>query len=132
MLDRVARGVVLANIREQVSPRWAALRDELLRHPGERLAAYLLDSGRDLANVLRGDGRSWSALCRDAGKTLPPAGPREQALARRTRVLAHVDDVQRRESYRALLARPGNTAPVKPGGAAAGPDAVLLPPPRRR
>lgn len=80
LLDPVAQDVVLGSIRERVAPRWAALRDELRGFHGDRLAAFLADSGRDLADVLRGTGRSWTTLCRDAGKALPPAGPLEAAL----------------------------------------------------
>jgi hypothetical protein len=86
VLDPVAREVVLASVREQVAPRWAALRDELRRFPGDRLAAFLEDTGRDLADVLRGRGRSWTAPCRAAGKSLPPAGPSETFLLSRAAV----------------------------------------------
>lgn len=103
VLDPVAQEVVLASVREQVAPRWTALRDELRRFSGDRLAAFLDDSGRDLADVLRGRGRSWTALCRDAGKSLPPAGPFETTLADRARTVAHVDDAVRMHGYRRLL-----------------------------
>jgi superfamily II DNA or RNA helicase/HKD family nuclease len=111
VLDPVARDVVLASIRQQVSPRWAALRDELRSFRGHRLAGFLEESGRDLADLVRSDGRSWTALCRDAGKTMPPAGPDEAALARRVRAIAHVDDATRLRVYRRLLSGPtGSTS----------------------
>lgn len=114
VLDPVAQEVVLASVRQQVAPRWAALRDELRRFPGDRLAAFLDATGRDLADVLRGPGRSWTALCRDAGKAVPAGGPFETALAGRARAVAHVDDALRRRGYRHLLAdRPASqTAPA--------------------
>jgi hypothetical protein len=107
ILDPVAREVVLTSIRQQISPRWAALRDELRRFEGDRLASFLQESGRSLADLVRSDGRSWMALCRDAGKAVPPAGPREGTLGRRVRALARVDDALRWEAYVKLLAGGG-------------------------
>lgn len=102
VLDEVAQKVVLDNVREQVAPRWATLVAEVRDHPGTDLAAFLDSSGRALEDVVRGD-RSWTKLCRDAGKIAAQPGPREAQLIKRVRALAHVDDRQRHLRYRALL-----------------------------
>ncbi len=125
VLDPVVQKVVLDAVRQQLAPRWAALRDELRRFPGDRLADFLEDSGRDLADVLRGPGRSWTTLCRDAGKRLPNAGPRESALVGRTRALAHVDDTIRVHGYRNLLADRPAAGSAADAGVAADPEAAV-------
>jgi superfamily II DNA or RNA helicase/HKD family nuclease/AraC-like DNA-binding protein len=111
VLDSVARSLVLENIRQQVAPRWAALVSEVRSHPDDDLASYLDASGRGLEDVLR-SGRSWTTLCRDAGKLATEPGPRETALVKRVRALAHVDDRRRWIGYQALL---GGNNPVGSG-----------------
>lgn len=103
VLDSVAQELVLANIRQQVAPRWAALIAELRAHPDDRLASYLDASGRGLEDVLKPT-RSWTTLCREAGKLGPEPGPYEADLVKRVRALAHVDDPGRGAAYQSLLA----------------------------
>lgn len=110
VLDSVSRELVLENIRQQLTPRWAALVSEVRDHPNDNLSSYLDASGRGLEDVLR-TGRSWTTLCRDAGKAVGPAGPRESVLVKRVRALAHVDDRRRRAAYLGILnetARPAS------------------------
>jgi superfamily II DNA or RNA helicase/HKD family nuclease len=102
VLDSVARELVLENIRQQVSPRTTALVSEVRSHPDDKLASYLDAYGRDLEDVLR-PGRSWTSLCRDAGKLAQDLGPREPDLVKRLRALAHVDDRRRWAAYQAIL-----------------------------
>ncbi len=102
VLDPVARDLILENIRQQVAPRWAALVSEVRAHSNGDLASYLDASGRGLEDVFR-SGRSWTTLCRDAGKLAVDPGPREGELIRRVRVLAHVDDRLRHLGYRTIL-----------------------------
>ncbi|KWX20783.1 DUF3427 domain-containing protein [Mycolicibacterium wolinskyi] len=106
VLDSVARELVLENVRQQVSPKKAALVSEIRAHPDDRLASYLEESGRGLEDILRTD-RSWTTLCRDAGKLGEQRGPRETELVKRVKALAHVDDRRRWEAYRALLQHQG-------------------------
>jgi hypothetical protein len=94
---------VLDNVRQQVAPRWAALVSEVRAHPGDDLASFLESSGRALEDVVRGD-RSWTSLCRDAGKLAGERGLHEQQLIKRVRALAHVDDRRRHAGYQELLA----------------------------
>ncbi|WP_458317233.1 DUF3427 domain-containing protein [Mycolicibacterium brisbanense] len=102
VLDSVARELVLENVRQQVSPKKAALISEIRAHPDDRLASYLEDSGHGLEDILRTD-RSWTTLCRDAGKLGDQPGPRESELVKRVKALAHVDDRRRWNAYDALL-----------------------------
>ncbi|ORA08313.1 DUF3427 domain-containing protein [Mycobacterium arosiense] len=102
VLDSVSRELVLDNIRQQLAPRWAALVAEVHAHPSTDLRSYLDASGRGLEDVLR-TGRSWTTLCRDAGKAVADVGPRERDLIKRVRALAHVDDRRRATAYPAVL-----------------------------
>ena len=102
ILDAVAQDLVLENVRQQVAPRWAALVSEVRAHPDNRLASYLDASGRGLEDVLKNN-RSWTSLCRDAGKLDSDIGPRETELVKRVRAVAHVDDRRRWTAYRSIL-----------------------------
>ena len=102
VLDSVAQDLVLENIKQQVSPRWAALVSEVRAHPNNRLASYLDESGRRLEDVLKNN-RSWTSLCRDAGKLDGEPGQHEAAFVKRVRAVAHVDDRRRWAGYRSIL-----------------------------
>jgi superfamily II DNA or RNA helicase/HKD family nuclease len=102
VLDSVAQDLVIENIRQQVAPRWAALVSEVRAHPNNRLASYLAESGRRFEDVLKNN-RSWTSLCRDAGKIDSEPGQREADLVKRVRAVAHVDDHRRWTVYRSIL-----------------------------
>jgi superfamily II DNA or RNA helicase/HKD family nuclease len=102
VLDPVARDVVLENIRQQVTPRWAALVSEVRGLPDSDLAGFLDASGRELADVLRNN-KSWTKLRREAGLLKSPPGHREDDLVKRVRAVAHVDDRLRRDEYVSIL-----------------------------
>lgn len=102
VLDAVAKELVLENVRQQVSPKKAALIAEIRAYPGQELAGYLDEYERRLDDILR-PGRSWTTLCRDAGKLGEHPGPREADLVKRLKAVAHVDDRRRADAYRALL-----------------------------
>ena len=98
VLDRQSQELVLENVRSQVAKRWASIASELRAHPTDALDTFLSQSGVDLADVIRGD-RSWTRLRREAGMSAPIAGPREDALLKRVRAFAHVDDSDRAQAY---------------------------------
>jgi superfamily II DNA or RNA helicase len=102
VLDAVAKELVLENVRQQVSPKKAALVAEIRSYPGQGLAGYLDEYERGLDDILR-PGRSWTTLCRDAGKLGEQSGPREADLVKRLKAIAHVDDRHRADAYQTLL-----------------------------
>lgn len=102
VLDRVAQDIVLNNVRQQLRLTRKGLAVELRSYGDLPLAQFLAESGRELADVYRGQG-SWTALRRAAGLTTPHAGPAEDALLRRVVALAHVDDPERAGVYTRLL-----------------------------
>lgn len=104
VLDRVAQEIVLDNIRGQVELRRKALVADIRSHGDLDLAAYLRESGRELADIYRRPAESWTALRRDAGLPTPPPAPGEDDLLKRARSVLHVDDPERAAVYRRLLA----------------------------
>lgn len=98
VLDRQSQELVLENVRAQVTSRWTAITRELRSHPTESLAQFLEDSGVELSDLLR-DGRSWTRLRREVAIPTHPPGPREEALLKRVRAFAHVDDPDRAAAY---------------------------------
>ena len=107
MLDRVARDVVLANVRQNLSGRYSALVADVRSHGDLSLVKYLASSARDLAEVYPRAGTSWTRLRRDAGFPTPPVGPAEEALLKRVRSFSHIDDAERAALYTRLLAHDG-------------------------
>ncbi len=106
-LDAVAKDIVLANIRNAVPSqrpaKVAALRALAAGASSVPLAAYLIDTGLELADIYANNG-SWSDLCQEAGLTVEPPGPQERLLRRACGRLLHVDDIGRIDGYRRRLA----------------------------
>ena len=116
MLDRVARTIVLDNIRSQLKLNKPALVREIKSYGLLELDDYLEASGRDLKDVYRRKGDSWTALVRRAGlvagrspweDNLDNFGPAQQdeekELMKRVTSLLHVDDAERAKAYSELL-----------------------------
>ena len=106
-LDPIASEIVLRSIKEAVPSTWPAKVAELRRIAQGResvsLAQYLEESGSDLDDVYS-NGRSWSDLRPAAGLPQQPPGPEEQNLRRACGRLLHIDDMERIDGYRRLLA----------------------------
>jgi superfamily II DNA or RNA helicase/HKD family nuclease len=106
-LDRVAQEIVLRSIREAVPSTWRVKVEELRTLHRDRgavsLAEYLHETGLELSDVYINN-RTWSEMLEAAGVPMAPAGPYEQALRRAVGRLQHIDDRQRLDGYRALLA----------------------------
>ncbi|TDQ61167.1 superfamily II DNA or RNA helicase [Actinomycetospora succinea] len=107
VLDRVAREVVLANVRQGLTGRHAALVADVRSHGDLTLRGYLSRSGRELSEVYARAGSSWTRVRREAGFATLPSGPGEDALLKRIRSFSHVDDPARAELYTRLLAADG-------------------------
>ncbi|MEN3298628.1 MAG: hypothetical protein V7633_686 [Pseudonocardia sp.] len=110
VLDRVARRIVLDNVRQQLNLTRKELIHDVRSHGDLPLAGYLGESGRELSEVYRRLG-SWTGLRRDAGLHAAAPGPSETALLKRVGTLAHVDDPERAAVYAALADPHGSAYP---------------------
>jgi hypothetical protein len=108
VLDPVAKEIVLDNVRSRLRLSRKDLVADVRSHGESALGRYLRESGGELSDVYRSKG-SWTALRRDAGFTVPVAGPDETALLRRLANLTHVDDPERAGVY-ARVADPDGPA----------------------
>lgn len=102
VLDAVAQATVLDNVRRQLRLTRRDLVADVRSSGDLDLAAWLRESGRELADVFRGGG-SWTALRRAAGLPTADPGADEDRLLRRTSAFAHVDDTERAHTYDRLL-----------------------------
>ncbi|MFD8148837.1 DUF3427 domain-containing protein [Streptomyces sp. NPDC059708] len=103
LLDKKSKDNILANIRNQININVKQLAREVATYRETRLSPYLKESGRDIKELYRGNGNSWTGLLRRAGllTTTPPEG--EEALLKRVSAFLHVDDQARVQAYTALL-----------------------------
>nr|WP_218566421.1 DEAD/DEAH box helicase [Vallicoccus soli] len=106
VLDRVAQGIVLDNVKRQIALTRKQLVADVRTHGDLDLAAYLRESGRDLSDVYKAKG-SWTSLRREAGLPTLNPGPDEASLLRRVSSLLHVDDPERAAAYARLAAPDG-------------------------
>jgi len=109
-LDRVAKDIVLENLKTALPSRRPAMVAELRAMAGDGpakagrhigLADFLGETGLDLVDVYRSG--CWSGLKRDAGLSVPQAGPSEDQLGKSLERLLHIDDPLRLDGYRAWL-----------------------------
>jgi hypothetical protein len=112
ILDRVAAEIVLANVNQGLRGGRRALIADIRTHGDLSLEDYLVESGRELADVYgRTSGartdESWTALRRDARFSTSPAGPRDKELLRRVGSVLHVDDANRAAAYQRLMLTSG-------------------------
>jgi superfamily II DNA or RNA helicase/HKD family nuclease len=107
-MDRQSQAIVLDNIRSQIANRWQQIVAELRAHGESDLGTFLNESGVELSDILRRGSHSWTRLRRDAGLPTEPGSDLEDALLKRVRAFAHVDDEQRAHTYLSLL---GDDAP---------------------
>lgn len=121
-LDRVAKGLVLENVKAQVTMRRPQLIEDVRSYGNVSLAEYLRASGREPAIVYSRRG-SWTALRRAAGLPVEPPGPQEQGLLRRMARFLHVDDQERLDVWKDVLAAP---APPTMGGLGKREERLLL------
>ncbi|MFE1793470.1 DUF3427 domain-containing protein [Streptomyces sp. NPDC059525] len=105
ILESKAKENILANIRNQLNVNVKQLASEVAAYREVKLSAYLEESGRDIKEIYRGTGNSWTRLLRRA-RLLPTTAPEdEEALLRRVAsAFLHVDDQARVQAYTELLA----------------------------
>ncbi|MGW3759297.1 DUF3427 domain-containing protein [Streptomyces sp. NPDC005131] len=103
ILETKAKELIIDNIRSQISVNVTQLAHEVAAYAEPRLADYLKESGRELKELYRGNGNSWTGLLRRA-KLLAETGPEgEAALLKRVSAFLHVDDPLRVAAYSKLL-----------------------------
>ena len=100
---------MLENVRAQTILRRPQLIEDVRSYGDVSLAEYLRASGREPATIYR-PRQSWTALRRAAGFPVPPPGPDEEGLLRRTARFLHVDDQERLNVWRDVLAAPAPPA----------------------
>ncbi|RYP86934.1 DUF3427 domain-containing protein [Nocardioides guangzhouensis] len=102
-MDRQSQTIVLENIRSQIANRWQQIVTELRAHGESDLSTFLGESGVELSDILRRGSHSWTRLRKDAGLPTAPGSSLEDALLKRVRAFAHVDDQERAHAYLSLL-----------------------------
>lgn len=103
VMDKQAQALVLENLRGQIANRWPQVVSELRCMDDTDLGGFLEESGLELSDVLRRGQHSWTELRRSVGRPTLEGSDREQALLKRLRAVAHVDDQQRAAAYDRLL-----------------------------
>ena len=101
-LDRVAKQVVLRNLRTALRLRWPELARELARLGDIPLAGFLADTRLDLEDLYRTRHGGWTQLRRDAGLDTTPPGPHDTTLGRAIGRMLHLDDPQRLAQLRSV------------------------------
>ncbi|WP_031090907.1 DUF3427 domain-containing protein [Streptomyces sp. NRRL WC-3549] len=103
ILEAKARKLIVDNIRNQINVNVTQLAKEVAAYAEPRLAAFLNESGRELRELYRGNGNSWTGLLRRT-KLIDAVGPDgEAALLKRVPAFLHVDDPLRASVYTKLL-----------------------------
>ncbi|WP_329350704.1 DUF3427 domain-containing protein [Streptomyces sp. NBC_01261] len=104
ILEEKAKKTIIANIKDQIGVNVTALAREVADYAEPSLSRYLHESGRELKELYRGNGNSWTGLLRRSGllQGEPPEG--EAALLKRVSAFLHVDDPLRVAAYTRMLA----------------------------
>lgn len=101
-LDRVAKSIVLANIRSALRLHRRDLVAELRRLGDVSLADFLAETGLELEDLYRSrSGRGWTGLRHDAGLE-SAVGPHDTALSAAIGRMLHTDDPDRIRRLRDL------------------------------
>ncbi|MBY3555760.1 DUF3427 domain-containing protein, partial [Modestobacter lapidis] len=101
-LDRVAQRIVLDNIRQSLTVSWKGLVSEAKAQDGPSMAAFLEETGVEVEDLYRGNGRTWLDLKRAAGWDDGEPGPDDKALGLAFGRMLHIDDLERLRFIRAL------------------------------
>ncbi|MFJ5935916.1 DUF3427 domain-containing protein [Streptomyces sp. NPDC093071] len=103
ILESKAKELIIDNIRSQIGVNVTQLAQEVKRYGMPKLSAYLHESGRELKEIYRGNGNSWTGLLRRSG-LLPKDAPQgEEALLKRMSAFHHADDPERIAAYSRIL-----------------------------
>ncbi|CAM5340925.1 helicase [Streptomyces spiroverticillatus] len=103
ILEPKAKRLIVENIKNQIGVNVTALAREVASYAEANLATYLEESGRELKELYRGNGNSWTGLLRRAGLLDGPAPEGEAILLKRMSSFLHVDDPKRVDAYSKML-----------------------------
>ncbi|WP_030970986.1 DUF3427 domain-containing protein [Streptomyces sp. NRRL S-1824] len=103
ILETKAKELIIDNIRSQISVNVTQLAREVAQFAEPRLTDYLKESGRELKELYRGNGNSWTGLLRRAKLLTDTGAEGEAALLKRVSAFLHVDDPLRVAAYSKLL-----------------------------
>ncbi|MGZ9931143.1 DUF3427 domain-containing protein [Streptomyces sp. NC-S4] len=103
ILETKAKELIIENIRNQINVNVTQLAREVAAYAEPKLSIYLKESGREIKELYRGNGNSWTGLLRRAKLLTSPAPEGEEALLKRASAFLHVDDPARVHAYTALL-----------------------------
>ncbi|MER6910638.1 DUF3427 domain-containing protein [Streptomyces sp. NPDC000594] len=104
ILEPKAKERIIENIRSQINVNVTQLAREVAHYGEPRLANYLAESQRQLKEVYRGNGNSWTGLLRRSKLLATPIPEGESSLLKRAPAFLHVDDPQRIDAYQGILA----------------------------
>ncbi|MEU8253698.1 DUF3427 domain-containing protein [Micromonospora inaquosa] len=106
-LDRVAKEVVLANLKSALPTSKAGLVTELRQLGDVSLATFLRETGLEVEDVYRSASMGgWAGLRRLAGIETSAPGPDDRELGRAIGRMLHTDDVDRLELLTRVAAGP--------------------------
>jgi superfamily II DNA or RNA helicase/HKD family nuclease len=103
ILEEKAKSTVIANIKDQIGVNVTALAREVATYAEPKLSRYLHESSRELKELYRGNGNSWTGLLRRSGLLKGEAPEGEAALLKRVPAFLHVDDPLRVAAYTRML-----------------------------
>ncbi|WAX79817.1 DUF3427 domain-containing protein [Streptomyces sp. KMM 9044] len=103
MLEEKAKHTIIANIKGQLSVNVTTLAREVTDYADPSLSRYLEESEREIKEVYRGNGNSWTGLLRRANLMNREAPEGEAALLNRVPAFLHVDDPLRVAAYTHML-----------------------------
>ncbi|MGW7101042.1 DUF3427 domain-containing protein [Streptomyces sp. NPDC054838] len=103
ILEPKAKDLILDNIRTQINVNVIQLAREVATYAEPTIGSYLRESGREIKELYRGNGNSWTGLLRRAKLVATPPPNGEQALLKRVSAFLHADDPARVRAYTTLL-----------------------------
>ncbi|WP_371538107.1 DUF3427 domain-containing protein [Streptomyces sp. NBC_00466] len=103
MLEEKAKATIIANIKDQIGVNVNTLSREVSAYAEPLIERYLEESGRELKELYKGNGNSWTGILRRAGLIAREGPEGESALLKRVPAFLHVDDPLRVDEYKRLL-----------------------------
>ncbi|MEV0222347.1 DUF3427 domain-containing protein [Streptomyces sp. NPDC050704] len=103
ILEEKAKKTIIANIKEQIGVNVTALAREVADYAEPKMSRYLYESGRELKELYRGNGNSWTGLLRRSGLLKGEVPEGEASLLKRISAFLHVDDPLRVAAYTRML-----------------------------